>query len=1447
MKLYLWLSLFMGVFTIPNLFAIEYKDITTALNDHMVYFTENKGQYNEEVLFFTRSSNGQQFITSSGLTYMLPWETEESRLKREAQNTQPTVMMSPPHHEYYALKIEFENANPAPRFSGINQLPCVHHYLKGRDQSKWITHVRNYEKLRIDEIYSDIDLVYYGNENLLEYDLIVSPGGDPSDISIVINGADSLNINNDGHLEIYTPFGKVIQSMPVTYQNINGEQIEIESAFSVKTYENSISFDIGEYSTEHDLIIDPTYRYSHLYGSANDIMGGVDMDSTGNVYITGRTESTNFPATIGTYQGDYDAFAAKLDGSGTKLWVAYIGGSDEDKGRDVAVGPFDKVYLTGATKSTDFPVAGSYLDDSYNGSGLDAFVMYLSPAGDVVQYSTYLGGIVAHADGIGYEDDRGTSGYAIDVDDAGYFYVAGASNSMSIPGTSGAFDENYYGFTTIPGPSVVYYSDAIVCKFTPTGTFDGSGFLTYLGGSGFDVATGIDIDDSGYIYVSGYTSVATDDPADSTAYPYSTGSYFEYYSMGRSTFVTKLFPEGNELAYSIPYGGCNWENIATGVAVDDNYCAYVTGYTGTFNTGCLTPFPVTALAFDQSFNTSLADDAFVYKVNQDGTDVLWATLIGGEDDDRAYAIDIDETGSPFITGVTYSNDFPKADPGNISIPYIMPPSNLFLAKVSASGSYLDFSGLFGTPFEDYQYGPACAYNNQSVAFSGYFDALGIPAHTDGYVYIFDVSDLHQPMAFNSITLSQPLLIPALQGITHKKILTIEVLMDGVLNPLTATEFALSTNGTANPTTNVTDAKLFYLGSSGILDTNQQFGSTVIGPSGAFNITGNQILRSGINRFILTYDISGTAIIGDSIDAECLSVTIDGLVYTPAITAPRGGAIVADTQSGLTGTGLVGPGGDFADINEALSAITQYGIAGDLILELTPGQHYGQIQLWSKKSTSKANTDQRSAGNIVIQSHGDPNSAELMFFATDSMANYVIQANWPLGDTMFIRNLTITALGSEYASAIELTEGARNFYFENNIINGTTISGGPMKHKALVKTWTWGGYNTNVVFKGNTFNDGTAGIYWEYGLDSNVIDSNTFNNQMMHGVYLYEHFNPYIGKNNFNSSLPNMNHDAIKIIGGYKFVVIEKNRIGTSYGRGIALISSSGEVDSLRALISNNFISLTNNTPVVGIQCAMSHFIDIFHNNVNITSNDTSSACLSTYISTNIRVANNILVNTGGGFAYVDFPAKAGIGTGKIYSPEWSDYNDLYATGSYIGQWDGVDINDLIAFQTATGMEEHSLSVDPGYVSVTDLHTTSLALVGAGIYLDRVPDDIDGNPRDPNNPSIGGGVYVPNGVDDDIPNGNMPEQFVLQQNYPNPFNPSTVIGFSLPKRADVAINIYNILGRKVVSLVNKNFNAGYHSVTWEGNDANGDEVATGIYFFRLKAGNFVETKKMLLLR
>jgi len=109
-----------------------------------------------------------------------------------------------------------------------------------------------------------------------------------------------------------------------------------------------------------------------------------------------------------------------------------------------------------------------------------------------------------------------------------------------------------------------------------------------------------------------------------------------------------------------------------------------------------------------------------------------------------------------------------------------------------------------------------------------------------------------------------------------------------------------------------------------------------------------------------------------------------------------------------------------------------------------------------------------------------------------------------------------------------------------------------------------------------------------------------------------------------------------------------------------------------------------------------------------------------------------------------------------------------------------------------------------------------------------------------------GVTAPTDVQE-IPSGELPLTFSLSQNYPNPFNPSTVIEFTVPRRSQVEVLVYNLLGQMVVNLVDQPMSQGTYRTTWDGRDESGGHVASGVYFYRLKAEHFVQVKKMILLK
>ncbi len=372
--------------------------------------------------------------------------------------------------------------------------------------------------------------------------------------------------------------------------------------------------------------IDPSGTFAvystYLGGSDEDYALGIAVDSSGNAYVAGDTQSTDFP-TVSPYQGTKagtinDNFVAKLDADGENLlYATYMGGSEDNKVRMIAIDGSNNMYVAGYTSSTDFPTVNAW--QSTNNGTYDAYLYELNAAGTALVYSTYMGG----------SDNQGGLGdsvYDLAVSPAGSAYVIGYTSSNDLP-LNNAYQGAYGGGT----------SDAFVAKFNPGGS---SNFLTYLGGDGEDVGRGIAIDSGGSIYLTGFTS-STDFPLESAFQPFFAGTH--------DVFVTAMDTDGTGLFYSTYLGG-GGEDEGTGIGVTASGDAYVVGYTDSVDLPTILPYQ-NAL--------SGSSDVLVAKVNDTGT-VLYSTYFGGTGTDYALGVDIGPNSQPYFTGLTTSTDLPTS-------------------------------------------------------------------------------------------------------------------------------------------------------------------------------------------------------------------------------------------------------------------------------------------------------------------------------------------------------------------------------------------------------------------------------------------------------------------------------------------------------------------------------------------------------------------------------------------------------------------------------------------------------------------------------------------------------------------------------------------------------------------------------------------------------------------
>ncbi|HJT25922.1 MAG TPA: SBBP repeat-containing protein [Pyrinomonadaceae bacterium] len=363
-------------------------------------FEVNQGQADARVKFLARGQGYGIFLTGNGAAFSLNGS---------------------------ALHMHYKDAATAPRITGVDQLPGKVNYLAGNKSSEWRTNIPTYERVRYEQIYPGIDLVYYGNQRQLEYDFVIAPGASFKQIRLAFDGADKLKLNRSGDLILKSGAQAITLLRPKAYQNIDNKKREISVRYSLKR-RGEVTFKVGNYDKSQPLVIDPLLVYStFLGGSGQDTGNGVAVDSSGNVYIAGQTVSPNFPTTVpllAPYGGNADAFVAKLNANGSALiYSTFLGGNLNDIATSIAVDNAGNAYVTGETNSGNFPVFNA-LHPTLSGNPSDAFVAELNSTGSALVYSTYLGG---------HSDD---SGNAIAVDNAGNAYITGNTLSRDFPTTN---------------------------------------------------------------------------------------------------------------------------------------------------------------------------------------------------------------------------------------------------------------------------------------------------------------------------------------------------------------------------------------------------------------------------------------------------------------------------------------------------------------------------------------------------------------------------------------------------------------------------------------------------------------------------------------------------------------------------------------------------------------------------------------------------------------------------------------------------------------------------------------------------------------------------------------------------------------------------------------------------------------------------------------------------
>ena len=609
------------------------------------------------------------------------------------------------------VEIAFADANARASIRGLDAQSTRIHHLRSSSGVPDRTDVATYARVAIDALYPGIDAVFYGNAQRLEYDLVIAPGADPSQVRLRVDGIIGVELVDDGDLRLDTGQGAMTLLRPFAYQERDGARKHVESGYVVGAG-NVVGIRVGAYDRSRRLVIDPVMSYAtYLGGSLTERGTAVAIDANGNAYVTGFTTSPDFPL-LSAYdrslgkRNDIDVFVAKLNPQGTGLvYATYLGGATGvDRGIGIAVDASGNAYVAGVTSGGDFPVtAGAYQQATPLGG---AFIAKLAPAGNALVYSTYVAGARAAS---------------IAVDATGSALVTGSA-STSFATTVDALQR-----TLAPGLT----EGGFVLKLDPAGS--AASYATFLPGNGSNQGNAIAVDRQDNAYVAGWTTAA-DFPTIDAFQPALKGQ--------RDGFVVKLDPAGSRIIYSTYLGGL-LDDAINAIAVDAEGSAYVAGETYSSDFPSLDAFQPRKSGF-RLVNSSLGN-AFVAKIDATGSQLHYSSFLGGEictsycqslfglpqfPGDAAYGIAVDDTGHAYVTGLAQTYTFPLVDS---AAPRKQQDNqdSAFVAKVSASGGSLLFSTFLRTGY---------GYTDDKVTPIPPGSAAGVAAGADGAAYVTGYTD-----------------------------------------------------------------------------------------------------------------------------------------------------------------------------------------------------------------------------------------------------------------------------------------------------------------------------------------------------------------------------------------------------------------------------------------------------------------------------------------------------------------------------------------------------------------------------------------------------------------------------------------------------------------------------------------------------------------------------------
>ncbi len=554
-------------------------------------------------------------------------------------------------HTPVTLSLEFAGAKSPAAVPGT-KLPGKVNYIHGNDPKNWQMGLSTYDRVTYPNLYPGIDLVYYGNQQEIEFDLAVKPGADPRAIRMKVGGGAKLAVDDSGDLRVGD--SEVRIALPKIYQEIDGAKKAIPGHYALQGGDE-VAFEIAAWDRTRPLVIDPAVvgpglTLSALLGGSTGATFGehIALDSSGNIYVAGYTNAADFVPGPGQFQtgtnGTPDGFVTSISAAGKLVYSTYFGGSGTDEFFGIAVDSNGNAWVAGFTNSRDFPLKNA-AQPVYGGGSDDAVVVKLTSSG-ALAFSTYLGGNALD------------SAPGIAVDGSNNAYVAGSTNG-SFPTTPGVIQSTFQGA-----------SDIFVTKYSSAGSVV---YSTLLGGSGTDQGVGIAVDTAGNAYVTGNTASSSFVPANPSG-----GAQAVYGGGSSDAFVAKLNPTATALVYFTYLGGTN-SDFGQAIALDSTGNAYIGGYTAS-----------AGIATTGAAQTVYAggNDGFAAKLNSTGTTFNYTTYLGGNRNDELRGLAIDGVGNAYVTGFTDSANLPTVLP----IQAALTDSRSLLQSTNSGTAWSGFDG-----------------------------------------------------------------------------------------------------------------------------------------------------------------------------------------------------------------------------------------------------------------------------------------------------------------------------------------------------------------------------------------------------------------------------------------------------------------------------------------------------------------------------------------------------------------------------------------------------------------------------------------------------------------------------------------------------------------------------------------------------------------------------------